>query len=282
LGPENGSLTEKPVKEQAKDITVDRLTKRYATKGGEVHALDNISFEVSDQEFFSIVGPSGCGKTTVLKIMAGLLPRTSGKVLLGGTEVEGPQENIGMVFQNPVLLKWRTALDNMLLPIEVKRLDIAPYREKALSIFDLIGLRGFEDKYPRELSGGMQQRVAIGRALIHDPALLLMDEPFGALDAITREEMGHELLRIWGQTRKTVIFITHSIPEAVFLADRVAVLTPRPGQVARIVDIDLPRPRTAETKLTQQYSELSQEIYDLISGMSREKSNQDQSYVCDS
>ena len=187
-----------------------------------------------------------------------------------------------MVFQNPVLLKWRTALDNMLLPIEVKRLDIAPYREKALSIFDLIGLRGFEDKYPRELSGGMQQRVAIGRALIHDPALLLMDEPFGALDAITREEMGHELLRIWGQTRKTVIFITHSIPEAVFLADRVAVLTPRPGQVARIVDIDLPRPRTAETKLTQQYSELSQEIYDLISGMSREKSNQDQSYVCDS
>lgn len=247
-----------------------------------MHALDNISFEVSDQEFFSIVGPSGCGKTTVLKIMAGLLPRTSGKVLLGGTEVEGPQENIGMVFQNPVLLKWRTALDNMLLPIEVKRLGIAPYREKALSIFDLIGLRGFEDKYPRELSGGMQQRVAIGRALIHDPALLLMDEPFGALDAITREEMGHELLRIWGQTRKTVIFITHSIPEAVFLADRVAVLTPRPGQVARIVDIDLPRPRTAETKLTQQYSELSQEIYDLISGMSREKLNPDQSYVCDS
>jgi NitT/TauT family transport system ATP-binding protein len=270
------------VKEQAKNITVDRLTKRYRTKGGEVHALDNISFAVSQQEFFCIVGPSGCGKTTVLKIMAGLLPKTSGRVLLGGAEVEGPQENIGMVFQNPVLLKWRTALDNMLLPIEVQRLHVASYREKALSLFDLIGLKGFEDKYPRELSGGMQQRVAIGRALIYDPALLLMDEPFGALDAITREEMGHELLRIWGQTRKTVIFITHSIPESVFLADRVAVLTPRPGQIARIVDIDLPRPRTPETKLTQRFSQLNQEIYDLISGMCREKSNGNQPYACES
>jgi len=264
---------------KTKIIEVDQLTKVYAAKGNEVLALDRVSFDVFEQEFFCIVGPSGCGKTTLLKILAGLLPRTSGKVLLRGETVEGPQENIGMVFQSPVLLKWRTALRNVLLPIEVQKLDMATYRQHAFSLFDLIGLKGFEDKFPRELSGGMQQRVAIGRALIYNPALLLMDEPFGALDAITREEMSHELLRIWDKTRKTLIFITHNITEAVFLGDRVAVLTPRPGRIARIINIDLPRPRTADIKLTQRFSELSKEIYDLISSMCRDKADQNQAFI---
>ncbi len=266
---------------ETKTIEVDGLTKTYKAKESEILALDKIAFDVYDQEFFCIVGPSGCGKTTLLKILAGLLSKTSGRVLLRGQMVEGPQGDIGMVFQSPVLLKWRTALRNILLPVEVQKLDMAAYTQKALTLFDLIGLKGFENKYPRELSGGMQQRVAIGRALIYNPALLLMDEPFGALDAITREEMSHELLRIWDKTRKTIIFITHNITEAVFLADRVAILTPRPGRIARILPIDLPRPRTPETKLTQRFSELSKEIYDLISGLCRERTDPSQSYVCE-
>ena len=184
-----------------------------------------------------------------------------------------------MVFQSPVLLKWRTALRNILLPVEVQKLDMAAYNQKALALLDLIGLKGFENKYPRELSGGMQQRVAIGRALIYNPALLLMDEPFGALDAITREEMSHELLHIWDKTRKTVIFITHNITEAVFLGDRVAILTPRPGKIARILPIDLPRPRTPEIKLTQRFSELSKEIYDLISALCRDRTERSQPFA---
>jgi len=264
---------------ETKTIKIDQLTKIYQAKEGEVLALDHVSFDVFDQEFFCMVGPSGCGKTTLLKILAGLLPKSSGKVFLRDKIVEGPQENIGMVFQSPILLKWRTALQNVLLPAEVQKLDMATCTRNAYSLFELIGLKGFENKYPRELSGGMQQRVAIGRALIYNPALLLMDEPFGALDAITREEMSHELLRIWDKTRKTIIFITHNITEAVFLGDRVAVLTPRPGRIARIVDIDLPRPRTPELKLTPRFSELSKEIYDLISSMRREKPSSNQAFT---
>jgi NitT/TauT family transport system ATP-binding protein len=266
---------------ETKTIEVDELTKTYQTKESEILALDHVTFDVYDQEFFCIVGPSGCGKTTLLKILAGLLSKTSGRVILRGQMVEGPQENIGMVFQSPVLLKWRTALRNILLPAEVQKLDMATYTQNALALLDLIGLKGFESKYPRELSGGMQQRVAIGRALIYNPALLLMDEPFGALDAITREEMSHELLGIWDKTQKTIIFITHNITEAVFLGDRVAVLTPRPGRIARILPIDLPRPRTPETKLTQRFSEVSKEIYDLISALCRERTNPNQAYVCE-
>lgn len=254
---------------EEKTIEILNLSKIYKTTGGLITALDNVSFDVNDQEFFCVVGPSGCGKTTFLKIVAGILPKTSGKVILRGDPVEGPQDNIGMVFQNAVLLKWRTAIKNMLLPVEVQKKDIQYYTEKALSLFELIGLKGFEDKYPRELSGGMQQRVAIGRALIHDPALLLMDEPFGSLDAITRNEMNSELLRIWNKTRKTIILITHSINEAVFLADRVAVLTPRPGRIAHVYTIDLPRPRENSIRTCKRFSEINQEIYDLIYNMSK-------------
>jgi NitT/TauT family transport system ATP-binding protein len=178
-----------------------------------------------------------------LKITSGLLPATAGAVRVAGALVRAPLTNIGVVFQAPVLLAWRKALDNVLLQIEARGLNVAAYRKRALELLELTGLKGFEGKYPNELSGGMQQRVSISRALIHDPPLLLMDEPFGALDAITRDEMNLELLRIWQEAKKTLLFITHSIPEAVFLGDRVVVMTPRPGKVAEIIPIDLPRPR---------------------------------------
>ncbi|HEX6439165.1 MAG TPA: ABC transporter ATP-binding protein [Candidatus Binatia bacterium] len=207
-------------------------------------ALEEVSFGVEPEEFVTVVGRSGCGKSTLLKITAGLLTATGGFVRISGTTVQGPLTNIGVVFQAPVLLAWRKALDNVLLQIEARGLNVDEYRKRALELLDLTGLRGFENKYPNELSGGMQQRVSISRALIHDPPLLLMDEPFGALDAITRDEMNLELLRIWSESKKTVLFITHSIPEAVFLGDRVVVMTPRPGRVAEIMTIDLPRPRT--------------------------------------
>lgn len=225
-------------------IEYERVHKVYNSGHDEVIALEEVSFDVVEGEFLTVVGRSGCGKSTLLKITAGLLPATAGAVRVAGAPVRGPLTNIGIVFQSPVLLAWRKALDNVLLQIEARGLKVDAYRKRALELLELTGLRGFENRYPNELSGGMQQRVSISRALIHDPPLLLMDEPFGALDAITRDEMNLELLRIWGEARKTVLFITHSIPEAVFLGDRVIVMTPRPGKIADILSIDLPRPRT--------------------------------------
>ena len=224
-------------------IEYERVRKIYNSGSDEVTALEEVSFGVEPGEFVTVVGRSGCGKSTLLKISAGLLSTTGGTVRIAGNPVTGPLTNIGIVFQSPVLLAWRKALDNVLLQIESRGLNVAAYRKKALDLLELTGLRGFENKYPSELSGGMQQRVSISRALIHDPHLLLMDEPFGALDAITRDEMNLELLRIWSESKKTVLFITHSIPEAVFLGDRVVVMTPRPGKVAEIMTIELPRPR---------------------------------------
>jgi NitT/TauT family transport system ATP-binding protein len=224
-------------------IEYDGVRKIYNSGDDEVVALEEVTFHVSEGEFVTVVGRSGCGKSTLLKITSGLLPATAGAVRVAGALVRGPLTNIGVVFQAPVLLAWRKALDNVLLQIEARGLDVAAYRKRALELLELTGLKGFEGKYPNELSGGMQQRVSISRALIHDPPLLLMDEPFGALDAITRDEMNLELLRIWQEAKKTLLFITHSIPEAVFLGDRVVVMTPRPGKVAEIISIDLPRPR---------------------------------------
>lgn len=224
-------------------IEYDGVRKIYNSSDDEVVALEEVSFHVAEGEFVTVVGRSGCGKSTLLKITSGLLPVTAGAVRVAGAPVRGPLTNIGVVFQAPVLLAWRKALDNVLLQIEARGLNVADYRERALELLELTGLKGFEGKYPNELSGGMQQRVSISRALIHDPPLLLMDEPFGALDAITRDEMNLELLRIWQKAKKTLLFITHSIPEAVFLGDRVVVMTPRPGKVAEIIPIDLPRPR---------------------------------------
>jgi NitT/TauT family transport system ATP-binding protein len=225
-------------------IDYHKVQKIYNSGNDEVVALEEVSFAVGEGEFVTVVGRSGCGKTTLLKLTAGLLSPTAGTVHVAQASVQGPLTNVGVVFQSPVLLAWRKTLDNVLLQIEARRLKVEDYRERALELLELTGLKGFEDKYPSELSGGMQQRVSISRALIHDPPLLLMDEPFGALDAITRDEMNLELLRIWGEAKKTVLFITHSIAEAVFLGDRVIVMTPRPGKVSEIVKLDLPRPRT--------------------------------------
>lgn len=225
-------------------IQYDKVRKIYNSGHDEVVALQEVSFSVGEGEFVTVVGRSGCGKTTLLKLTAGLLRPSAGAVQVAGAPVRGPLTNVGIVFQAPVLLAWRRAIDNVLLQVEARKLRVENYRKRALELLDLTGLKGFEERYPSELSGGMQQRVSISRALIHDPPLLLMDEPFGALDAITRDEMNIELLRIWNEAKKTVLFITHSIPEAVFLGDRVIVMTPRPGKVSEIVNIDLPRPRT--------------------------------------
>jgi NitT/TauT family transport system ATP-binding protein len=225
-------------------IEYRNVRKVYHSGPEELIALENVSFAVGASEFVTVVGRSGCGKTTLLKLTSGLLPPTTGSVEVAGTTVRGPLTNVGIVFQAPVLLPWRRTIDNVLLQIEARKLNTDDYRKRALDLLELTGLSGFENKYPHELSGGMQQRVSIGRALIHDPPLLLMDEPFGALDAITRDEMNLELHRIWSESKKTVLFITHSIPEAVFLGDRVIVMTPRPGKVAEIMNIDLRHPRT--------------------------------------
>src|SRR5713101_7222289 len=237
-------------------IAVRRLTKSYATADGPVAALEAIDFAVADGEFIAVLGTSGCGKSTLLKILAGLFPPSGGEAALRGTAITGPRRDIGVVFQSPVLFPWRTVLQNVLLPADVQRLGRAQHERKALDLLALVGLGGFEHRYPWELSGGMQQRVAIVRALIHDPALLLMDEPFGALDAMTREQMNLELQRIWLERRKTVVFITHSIPEAVFLADRVLVMTPRPGRIAEIVAVELERPRALDVMSTAAFGAL--------------------------
>ena len=229
-------------------IAYREVRKVYNSGGDEVVALDKFSLDVADGEFVTVVGRSGCGKTTLLKLTAGLLGATSGSIHVAGKPVTAPLTNIGIVFQAPVLLPWRKTLDNVLLQIEARKLDVNGYRKRALELLELTGLKGFEDRYPAELSGGMQQRVSISRALIHNPPLLLMDEPFGALDAITRDEMNLELLRIWSESKKTVLFITHSIPETVFLGDRVIVMTPRPGKVAEILNIDLPHPRATAVR----------------------------------
>ncbi len=242
-------------------IEIRALNMVFLTLRGErVHALADINVDVGEGEFVTVVGPSGCGKTTLLRILGGLLRRTGGEVRLAGSAVDGPRRDIGIVFQNPILLPWRTVLDNTMLPAEVLGLPRGKYRERARDLLKMVGLQGFEDKYPMELSGGMQQRAAITRALLHDPAILLMDEPFGALDAMTREQMNLELLRIWRQSGKTILLITHSIPEAVFLADRILVMTPRPGKLARIIAVDIPRPRTLDAMATPRFGEITHEI----------------------
>ncbi|MDP3766744.1 MAG: ABC transporter ATP-binding protein, partial [Dehalococcoidia bacterium] len=214
-----------------------------------VQALTGIDLDVRDNEFLVVLGPSGCGKSTLLKLMVGLLRPSEGRVLHRGREVDDTLQDVGMVYQNPLLLPWRSVLDNVLLPVEILKWNRKEYEPKARKILDTVGLGGFVGKMPRQLSGGMQQRVGLCRALITDPTLLLMDEPFGALDALTRDEMARELAHLWEQRKKTVVFVTHSIPEAVLLADRIIVMSPRPGRIARTIAIDLPRPRADGRKL---------------------------------
>ena len=224
-------------------IELDAIYKTYQSGTGPIGALEDITLSVGQGEFLSVVGPSGCGKSTLLKIIAGLVPASAGRVNVLGKPVQGPYPDYGIVFQHPVLLGWRTVLDNVLLQVEVRRLQKASFVQSAREILSFAGLDGFENKYPNELSGGMQQRVSICRALIHNPSILLMDEPFGALDAMTREAMNQEIQRIWLTQKKTVVFVTHSIAEAVFLSDRVVVMSPRPGRIEGVYEIDLGRPR---------------------------------------
>jgi NitT/TauT family transport system ATP-binding protein len=245
-------------------IEISALSKAYATRSGPTIALDHLSFTVEPEEFVSVLGPSGCGKTTVLKIVAGLMAPTSGTVRVSGKPVAGPSREIGIVFQTPALMRWRTALQNAMLPIEILGLDQGKYRSQAVDLLKLVGLGGFEDKLPNELSGGMQQRVSIARALIHDPSILLLDEPFSALDAMTRNQLNVELLRIWSERKKSSLLITHSIPESVFLSDRVVVLSARPARVLEIVDVGLPRPRTPEMRISREFIELVDRLGRLI------------------
>jgi len=241
-------------------ITVTDVAKTYRTRDGDVESLKPLSFDIAEGEFMAIVGPSGCGKSTLLKMIGGLLPVSRGRISVSGRDVHGPPDDVGIVFQSPVLLAWRTILANVMLQIEMRRLPRERYLPKARALLRMVGLQDFERKLPWQLSGGMQQRASICRALVHDPAVLLMDEPFGALDAMTRERMNLELQRIWAETRKTVLFITHSIPEAVFLADRVLVMTERPGSIAAIYDVPLPRPRSLTLMGGPEFGALTQRI----------------------
>jgi NitT/TauT family transport system ATP-binding protein len=254
-------------------IDLQKVGMTYEAASGPVEALADISLRVGTGEFVSLVGPSGCGKSTLLRIIAGLRPATQGVINVTGRKVTKPIPDIGMVFQAPILLKWRSILQNVLLPAELAGRDDRGLRGRALQLLDMAGLGGFAEKLPRELSGGMQQRAALCRALLLDPPLLLMDEPFGALDAMTRDDMALELLRIWGETdidksgvRKTVLFVTHSIAEAVFLSDRVVVITPRPGRIAADIAIDLPRPRTVELRASEGFGRLSLDVFRALTG----------------
>ena len=246
-------------------IRLQAVEKTYRTRRGDlVPAVEDITLDIAENEFVTLVGPSGCGKSTLLKLVAGLTPVSGGTIRVRDTAVRDPFPDVGIVFQHPVLLPWRTVLDNVLFSADMLGLDLKGYRTRALELLALSGLAGFESRLPRELSGGMQQRVAICRALLPDPSLLLMDEPFGALDALTREEMGFELLRIWEARRKTILFVTHSIPEAILLADKVVVMTPRPGRLARVITIDLPRPRTVALEFDAKFKAYSDEVRGLI------------------
>lgn len=242
-------------------MTIEGASKFYQTRSGKVHALDDVSIDVREGEFLCLLGPSGCGKSTLLWSMAGLHGLTSGKIRLGSETITKPHPEIAMIFQEANLLPWRNLMRNIELPFEIKRQQ--PDRALIERLIKHVGLDGFENKYPRELSGGMQQRASIVRSLAVDPSILLMDEPFGALDAFTRDEMNLLIQEIWMETGKTIIFITHSITEAVFLADRIVVMSARPGRVANIVDVDLPRPRPVKIQTTPGFLER----VDAIKGM---------------
>jgi NitT/TauT family transport system ATP-binding protein len=241
-------------------IRVRGAAKVYRAAEGDIESLKPLDFDILEGEFLSVVGPSGCGKSTLLKLIGGLLPVSGGSIDIAGQQVDGPAAGIGIVFQSHVLLAWRNVLENIMLQIEVRKLPRAAGLEQAHRLIAMVGLEGFETKFPWQLSGGMQQRASICRALVHDPAILLMDEPFGALDAMTRERMNLELQRIWAAARKTILLITHSIPESIFLSDRVLVMTERPGAIAAIYDVPLPRPRTLEMMGTPEFAQIARTI----------------------
>lgn len=252
-------------------MVAENISLIYRGSREPIAALKDFSVRISVGEFVSILGPSGCGKTTFLKLACGLLRPTSGRITLDGTPIEGPRRDVGVVFQQPTLLNWKTVLDNVLLPAKVLGIDKNQSRTKAMELLQLTGLEQFSHYYPTELSGGMQQRVGLARGLIHDPRVILMDEPFGALDAMTREYMAIELQHIWMATGKSIIFITHSIPEAVFLSDRVIILSGRPGRVVEEVTVELPRPRGIDTMANKVFSHLCNSLRNLFGSIEEKR-----------
>ncbi len=245
-------------------VEAERLNKVYSADGAPIVALKDVDLRIDEGEFVSVLGPSGCGKSTLLKCIAGLEPISDGRLVLNGEAIHAPPTGMGIVFQRDLLLDWRTVLDNVLLPAEFRGLRKDDYRERAIEVLGLFGLKDFVHRFPWELSGGMRQRASICRALLIDPQLLLMDEPFGALDAMTRDELNLELQRIWMQTRKTVVFITHSIAEAIFLGDRVVVMSRNPGCIAADLTIDLERPRDLSIRETPRFGEYAAAIRDIF------------------
>jgi NitT/TauT family transport system ATP-binding protein len=254
-------------------IAISGVSKVFVGRNATVQALGPIELTIGHGEFVSVIGPSGCGKSTLLMLVSGLIPPTTGSIHIGGKRIDGPASDLGIVFQQDVLLEWRTALENVVLQAQIRKQDLAEARERARLLLAMVGLESFASAYPHELSGGMRQRVAICRALLHDPPLLLMDEPFGALDALTRDQLNSDLLRIWSERRMTVLFVTHSIPEAVFLSERVVVMSPRPGRIEKIITIDLPRPRRLSVRQTLEfirYNEMVTEVFKSL-GVLREE-----------
>ena len=248
-------------------ISIAGVSKSFAVRGrgqAPLRAIDGIDLEVAEGELVTLVGRSGCGKSTLLRIVAGLIPATEGRVTIAGKDVRGPSRDVALAFQRPALLPWRNVLENVLLPVEILGLDRRAHRKQAEELLGLVGLAGFEERAPYELSGGMQQRVALCRSLIYEPRVLLMDEPFAALDALTREELSLELQRILAERGKTIVFVTHSISEAVLLADRVVVMTPRPGRIAEIVPVGAERPRSLGQAGSEQLARASGRVHDLL------------------
>ncbi len=266
IRPLMNSISSNPLCVELRDVSLS-----YFSSGKHIHALEGLTLSVRQGEFVAIAGPSGCGKTTILKLVAGLLPPTKGQVLIDGHPVKGPQKNVGMAFQNPILLPWRSALENVLLPLEIVephrqlfRNNRRAYEEQAHDLLRTVGLDGFADKPPYELSGGMQQRVSLCRALIHQPEILVLDEPFAALDAFTREELWGVLQALWLKRRCTVLLVTHDLREAVFLANRVCVMSKRPGRLVYEAVVDLPRPRSLEDTFKPAFVDLVHRIYEYI------------------
>ncbi|MBR0898898.1 ABC transporter ATP-binding protein [Bradyrhizobium tropiciagri] len=251
----------------AASLSVEAVNLTYQTARGPLEALKGLSLDVAPGEFVSLLGPSGCGKSTLLKLVTGLISPTSGTIRLAGNPVRGPRREVGIVFQQPTLLPWKTVLENILVPIRAMGIDAGKKRMVALSLLETMNLAAFAHHYPSELSGGMQQRVGIARGLIHDPTVLLMDEPFAALDALTRESMTDELQRIWMATKKSVLFITHSISESIYLADRIVVLSARPGHALYNLAVDLPRPRTIDTMSDPRFSSLAKQLREIFHEM---------------
>jgi NitT/TauT family transport system ATP-binding protein len=246
-------------------IGLSRVSHTFETRKARLQALDGIDLEIGESEFVTLVGRSGCGKSTLLRIIAGLLRPSAGEARVDGRVVTGPRRDVSFMFQRSALLPWRTVVENVMLPVDIMRLDRRLHRARAEELIALTGLEGFEDRRPSELSGGMQQRVSLCRALVHNPSVLLMDEPFAALDALTREELSLELQRIWSEDRKTIVFVTHSIQEATLLADRIVVMSPRPGRIARILTVSAGRPRSLGISAhSDELDRVSAELHELL------------------